>query len=105
MPNPESVTLCSSHSCLGAVTGPDTTYPPIPRRLQYQQGIHVTEHVHVLTIYQTLAESKAREIGAKKEMADNLLGTRFVTNRHPVYNKILSNSNEKKKECEQGILD
>lgn len=59
--------------------------------------------MHVLTIYQILAESKAREIGEKKKMADNLLGMGFVTNRHPVYNKILSNSNEKKKNVSRGF--
>jgi len=57
---------------------------------------HLTENLHTLTIYQTLDQSTAREIGKKKEMANNLYGMGFVTNCYSVYTKILSNSSEKR---------
>ena len=57
---------------------------------------HLTENLHTLTIYQTLDQSTAREIGKKKEMANNLYSMGFVTNCYSAYTKILSNSSEKR---------
>ena len=76
---------------------------PTAETVQCQQSPHLTENLHTLTIYQTLDQSTAREIGKKKEMANNLYGMGFVTNW--IQCTLKFSVIQLKKEWEQGILD